>query len=122
MKFLLNFELLKINDIFKNNVCSFVYKAIQRSLPSCFDDIFIYNHKRHNINLRNKKNLMCQHVKRLFSRQSLLFISAETWNSMPDTIRSKKKLTKFKKKCTQYLVQCYKIKVVTSVFKQLLKI
>jgi len=42
------------------------------------------------------------------SRQSLLFIGAETWNSVPDTIRSEKTLTKFRKKYTQYLVQSYR--------------
>jgi len=49
MRFLLNFN-LKINNIFKLEVCSFVYNAMQRSLPPWFDDIFIYNHECHNIN------------------------------------------------------------------------
>jgi len=72
------FELLKINDIFKLEVCSFVYKALQRSLPPCFYDIFTYNHERHNMNLRNKNNLYVPTCKKTLSRQSLLFISAET--------------------------------------------
>jgi len=56
-KIFATFELLKINDVIKFEVCSFVCKALQRSRLPCFDDIFIYNHKRHNINLRNKNNL-----------------------------------------------------------------
>jgi len=72
------FELLKIKDIFKLEVCSIVYKALQRSLPPCFDDIFIYNHERHDINLRNKNNLYVPTFKKTLFRQSLLFISVKT--------------------------------------------
>jgi len=74
------FELLKINDILKVEVCStFIYKALQRMVsPTCFGDIFIYNHERHNINLRNKNNLYVSIIKKTLSRQSLLYIGAET--------------------------------------------
>jgi len=82
-------KLLKINDIFKLKVCSFVYKVLQSSLPLCFDGIF-YNYERHNVNLRNKNNLYVPTYKKTLSRQSLLFIGAETWNSVPGTIRSEK--------------------------------
>jgi len=61
-KIFAKFELLKINDICKIKVFSFVYKAVQGSLPLCFDAIFIYNHERHNINLRNKNNLYCANM------------------------------------------------------------
>jgi len=44
--------------------------------------------------------------KKTLSRQSLLFIGAETWNSVPDMIQSEK--YKFRKKFTQYLVQSYR--------------
>ena len=92
-----NSHLLKLDDIHKLSVASFMFKHNSREL---------YN-RNHNYATRNS-NLLLPFYRRLTSTQhSLNYIGPIVWNSLPDYIRSANSIESFKFFLKNHLISAY---------------
>ena len=67
-----------------------------------------FQHQQHNHNTRNRNRFVIPQYRRLqISDRSLSYAIPNTWNNIPDIIKSTNSLAVFKKKLKLYLVEKY---------------
>ena len=90
-------NLLKLDDLLKVNILSFVYKATNNLSPSCFQDYFIYNSNIHGYKARQ--------VERgdLYKK----YHGSSLWNNIPICIRVSQSQSLFRTKLKAYFVDQY---------------
>ena len=100
-------KLLRIADIFKLRLLSFVYEAINKSAPDCFHDFFSLNSSIHCHNTRQstRGDLFLTKLNTLqYGLKSIRYLGAKLWNEIPATIRISSSKFLFKKRLKAYLL------------------
>ena len=103
----IKYNQLKINDLCKLNIGSFMYKYCNNLLPSTFNLMFTTNSDTHNYNTRFASNFRYPKNKLEFGKKSISYRGVETWNSISDEIKSCDKIKGFKSTYKKYLVSKY---------------
>ena len=93
------FELLKIKDIVKQEVITFVHNFFSNSLPPVFDGYFETLASNHNRNTRNGSNLIkiTSHSTN-FAASSIKIQGAKVWNRLDSNLKIIPKVKLFRKK------------------------
>ena len=97
-------KILKLNEINKLNIASFVYKSINGLINS---PIPYLPHVIVPYNLRREPTL---HIPLVTSDQSQRFVhyrGVKTWNDIDQNIRNSQTLSSFKRKLKSYFISCY---------------
>ena len=92
------FELLKINDLTKQEIATFVHNFFSNSLPPVFDGYFETLASNHNRNTRNGENLLKIHNHPTFAASSIKIQGAKVWNNMSNNLKNIPKVKNFRKK------------------------
>ena len=105
-------QILKLNDIFKLQVTSFVYECLNNLAPIYFREYFVNIHSVHNIGTRQSKKggrfaLRCNTTQ--YGLRSIHYSGVRIWNSLPVEIRESPSLSVFKKKLKDLFLVSYKI-------------
>ena len=103
-------QILKLNDIFKFQVASFVYECLNNLAPIYFSDYFVSIHSVHNIGTWQSKKgdlfaLRCNTTQ--YGLRSIHYLGVCLWNSLPIEIRESPSLSIFKKKLKDILLASY---------------
>ena len=83
-------NLLKLDDLLKVNILSFVYKATNNLTPSCFQDYFIYNSNIHGYKTRQveRGDLYKKHRNTtMYGLRSMKYHGSSLWNNISIYIR-----------------------------------
>ena len=92
------FELLKIKDLTKQEIATFVHNYFSNSLPPVFDGYFETLASTHNRNTRNGETLLKIHGHSSFSAPSIKIQGAKVWNNMNNNLKNILKVKTFRKK------------------------
>ena len=93
------FELLKIKDITKQEIASFVHKFFSNSLPVVFSGYFETLASNHNRNTRNGYKLIkIQNHSTNFAAASIKIQGAKIWNKLDNNLKTMPKIKGFRKK------------------------
>ena len=96
------FELLKVKDITKQEIASFVHNFFSNSLPTVFNGYFETLASNHNRNTRNGQNLVKIHTNvPNFAASSIKIQGAKVWNYLNNNL---KKIPKIKKKLQIFFI------------------
>ena len=90
-------KMIKVEDLFKQEVHSFVFNFYSSKLPTVFDNYFISFSSIHNIGTRNRNTsfIIPQHNNH-FGSTSLKVKGACLWNALSNENKSKKTIKCFK--------------------------
>ena len=102
-------NILKVEDIFKLEVCKFIYKWKNGILPSNLNLHFNNTNITHNYNTRHTKHNMYlnrKHTKK--GMETLNFLGVRLWCGIPDSIKVNTSVYSFTKKCKEYLLNNYR--------------
>ena len=99
------FELLKVNDLTKQEIATFVHNYFSNSLPSVFDGYFETLASNHNRNTRNGENLLKIHTNTSFTNPTIKVQGAKVWNNMNNDLKKIPKVKRFRKK---FKMSCFK--------------
>ena len=93
------FEILKIKDIVKQEVITFVHNYFSNSLPPVFDGYFETLASNHNRNTRHGSNLIkiTSHTTN-FAASSIKIQGAKIWNRLDNNLKSITKVKTFRNK------------------------
>ena len=95
-----DFNLLRIVDIFKLRLLSFVYESINKVAPDCFNNLFSLNSSVHCHNTRqsNRGDLFLANINTSqYGLKSIRYLGAKLWNELPTAIRTSSSKFSFKK-------------------------
>ena len=93
------FELLKIKDITKQEISSFVHNFFSNSLPPVFSGYFETLVSNHNRNTRNGYNLIkIKNHSTNFAAASIKIQGAKIWNKLDNKLKEIPKIKGFRKK------------------------
>ena len=100
-------QILKLSDIFKFQVTSFVYECLNNLAPIYFSKYFVSIHSVHNIGTRQSKKgdlfaLRCNTTQ--CGLRSIHYLGVRIWNSLPIEIRESLSLSIFKKKLKYFFL------------------
>ena len=101
-------KILKLDDIFTLELGKFCFSFYNNLLPEAFNDIYTKTSFIHSHNTRNSNitfYLSNQNNKAGFN--SLNYLGAKVWNSIPNDIKEVKRLECFKHKYKSYLLTNY---------------
>ena len=103
-------NLLKLNDVIKSQILSFVYQWSRRLLPPCFSKYFNFTSSVHSYSTRQSHNRNL-HVASVNTSQyglcSLKFTGPRLWNSLPTSITNSNSLKIFRKTLMNSILNCY---------------
>ena len=100
-------KLLRLHDIFKLRLLTFVFESINKLTPSCFNNFFTLNISVHHYETRqsfrgdiylDKKNTL------QFGLKSIRYMGAKLWNDLPAEIRDSTSKFLFKKNLKHHLL------------------
>ena len=89
-------ELLKVKDIFTQELLTFVQDFNNNKLPSVFNNYFTKFNDYHSINTRNKDNFIVPRFKTVFGSKVIKYFGAVTWNSLNCDIKKIKNIKLFR--------------------------
>lgn len=95
-------NLLDINNLYKYKVCCYIFSIIHKQKHS--NTKFSYNNTIHNHNTRQINNLSLITVRSNFGKNSVYFNGIQTFNNLPDTIKSTTNFIKFKTHLKKFLL------------------
>lgn len=101
-------KLLKVKDIQKLNILSFVYKQKHNKLPPIFNDMFRPFTDIHNHLTRQRQNLHRPPVSLETGDKTMKSQGPELWNKLPRDIQEINSYYGFRKKTKDYLMKDYK--------------
>ena len=84
-------KLLRIDDIFKSKLLTFVYESINKLTPVYFHDFFCTNASIHSHNTKQSARgdlFLAQRNTLQYGLRSIRYTGAKLWNGLPTTIRS----------------------------------
>ena len=108
-------QILKLDDLFKLQVTSFVYECLNNLAPIYFREYFVSIHSVHNIGTRQfkKGDLFALHCNTTqYGLRSIYYLGVRIWNSLPIEIRESPSLSIFKKKLKDLFPASYKIEYI----------
>ena len=91
-----------------------MYSYYSNLLPLTFKNVFTFNYTIHNHKTRISKNLHLPLFKNNFSRTTVKFTGAKTWNEKPNKIKNSKTLNQFRRVYKDYLLKIESNHVVKS--------
>ena len=108
-------QILKLNDIFKFQVTSFVYECLNNLASIYFSEYFVSIHSVHIIGTRQSKKgdlfaLRCNTTQ--YGLRSIHYLGVRIWNSLPIEIRESPSLSIFKTKLKDFFLAAYKIEYI----------
>ena len=93
------FDLLKVKDIAKQEVLTFVHNFFSNSLPPVFDDYFETLASNHNRNTRNGTNLLkINNHSTNFAAACMKIQGAKVWNMLDNNLKGINKVKSFRNK------------------------
>ena len=96
-------DILKITDIYKLSVASFLFKFVKGKLPSIFNDIFIRSSDIATRVTRNKNKLALPLCRTDLYKKSIKYQGPFIWNMYEGVIDNKCSFHAFKKRLRQYI-------------------
>ena len=111
-------EILKVQDVFKLQVSTFIFNCLQLNAPTIFHNWFRLNYTIHNYNTRstffdidnviNSNNLFIINARTTHYGLKLLKVSGpKIWNLIPNQIRSTESVCFFKRYLKKHLIAQY---------------
>ncbi len=102
-----NLKLLRLQDIFRVKMKSFVYESLNKINPSCFHNFFSLNCRIHqhftrqshhgNVFLTQKNSLQ-------YGLKSIRYLGAKMWNNLPGEIRNSASKCSFKRNLKKFIL------------------
>ena len=104
-------QILKLSDLFKLQVTSFVYECLNSLAPIYLREYFTSIQSIHSIGTRQSKKgdlyaLRCDTTQ--YGLRSIHYSGVRIWNSLPVKIRKSQSLPNFMKKMKAYIFSFYK--------------
>ena len=106
-KLFLNLKLLKLDDIVKFQLGTFMYKLKYNKLPSVIPHMFVSNENIHSHNTRNKNGYLIPSVRTKCRKFTVGYAGPILWNSFPQQLRQLPSEVLFKKKLKSILLATY---------------
>ena len=107
-KLFLNLKLLKLDDIMKFQLGTFMYKLKYNKLPSAIPHImFVTNENIHSHNTRNKNGYLIPNVRTNCRKFTVSYAGPILWNSFPQKLRQLPSEVLFKRKLKYILLATY---------------
>ena len=106
-KLFLNLKLLKLDDIMKFQLGTFMYKLKYNKLPNVIPHMFVTNENIHSYNTRNKNGYLIPSVRTNCRKFTVGYAGPILWNSFPQKLRQLPSEVIFKKKLKSILLATY---------------
>ena len=106
-KLFLNLKLLKLDDIMKFQLGTFMYKLKYNKLPNVIPHMFVTNENIHSHNTRNKNGCLITSVRTNCRKFTVGYAGPILWNSFPQKLRQLPSEVIFKKKLKSILLATY---------------
>ena len=106
-KLFLNLKLLKLDDIMKFQLGTFMYKLKYNKLPSAIPHMFVTNENIHSHNTRNKNGYLIPNVRTNCRKFTVSYAGPILWNSFPQKLRQLPSEVLFKRKLKYILLATY---------------
>ena len=106
-KLFLNLKLLKLDDIMKFQLGTFMYKSKYNKLPNVIPHMFVTNENIHSHNTRNKNGYLIPSVRTNCRKFTVGYAGPILWNSFPQELRQLPSEVIFKKKLKSILLATY---------------
>ena len=103
-KLFLNLKLLKLDDIMKFQLGTFMYKLKYNKLPNVIPHMFVTNENIHSHNTRNKNGYLIPSVRTNCRKFTVGYAGPILWNSFPQKLRQLPSEVMFKKKLKSILL------------------
>ena len=103
----IKYNQLKIGELCKLNIGTFMYKYCNNLLPSTFNLMFTTNADTHNYNTRFASNFKYPNNKLEFGKKSISYRGVEIWNNISDEIKNSENTKGFKGTYKKFLVSQY---------------
>ena len=100
-------KILKLNDIYKLNLCAIMFSHIVDPLNYPISDRFVRNSHIHSYNTRNRDDFVTPRYSRTTSQSCFLYQSTVEWNSIPSVIQNCRNVKTFRKKFKTYILDRY---------------
>jgi len=101
------FKLLRIDDVFKTKLLTFVYESINKLTPVYFHNFFCHITSIHSHNTRQSTSgglFLAQRNTLQYGLRSIRYTGAKQWNGLPTTIRFSSSKYLFKKHLKDYFL------------------
>ena len=106
-KLFLNLKLLKLDDIMKFQLGTFMYKLMYNKLPNVIPHMFVTNENIHSHNTRNKNGYIIPSVRTNCRKFTVGYAGPILWNSFSQKLRQLPSEVIFKKKLKSILLATY---------------
>ena len=101
-------KLLKLFDIFKVRLLTFVYDSINKTSPCCFHNFYLFSSSVHRYSTRQASQgdlyLFCKDSLQ-YGLKSIRYLGAKLWNELPVELRNTPSKISFKKQLKIYLLK-----------------
>ena len=102
-----NLKLLRLQDIFRVKILSFVYESLNKINPSCFHDFFSLNSRIHQHFTRQSHHghaFLTQKNSLQYGLRSIRYLGAKMWNDLPGEIRNSASKFSFKRNLKKFIL------------------
>ena len=100
-------KLLTINDIYTLSLAMFMFRFINRLLPSIFNDYFTLNTTRHSRNTRQRNSYHIPLCRLSTTQKFIKYRCVNLWNSLENSVKNHNSLSSFKKAIKSNLILKY---------------
>ena len=100
----LKLETLKVTDVHILQVAIFMFKYINKQLPTSFNNYFCYNSTIHSYPTRISENFHLINPKLLITHKTIRHHGPDLWNNLPNIIKSRLTLYSFKATLKRHLI------------------
>ena len=98
---------LKVVDLCKYNIGTFMYKFCNDILPSTFNNMFTTNADNHNYDTRHASDFEYPNTRLEFGSKSIGYQGVKIWNNIPMHVKNSKNLNSFKHSYKEILISEY---------------
>ena len=96
-------KIMKIFEIYKLRICTFVYLYTLNALPNVFQNIYVNNSRIYSHNTRQRNNYNIPTCKIDIKKNSVLYQGPLLYNVLNIEIKSSKSITIFKRKMKDFI-------------------
>lgn len=100
-------KILKLEDIYKLNLCTSMFKQLQYPENYAISELFARNSDNHNFNTRSQNDFSIPFYARTSSQSCYLFQASTEWNQVPRSIQDSRTPYAFKKNFKKYFIDLY---------------
>ena len=105
-----DFDVLKIEDINKCNICCLTHKIIHNpdNLPQAITELFTLNKQVHDYNTRNNEGLHAGKINTTtYGLRKINHQARLCWESIPNSIKDEVSINSFKRKLKTHIISTY---------------